>query len=101
MAFDNLASCNRTVPLAGVVQNDNGGAGLNGRGATAPAINGSTANNPLNSSSCSNYYNIRINPSNTGNIRGQSRFTLAEGLLLTVDPSYQYVLANGGGSTTL
>ena len=25
----------------------------------------------------------------------------ADGLLLTVDPSYQYVLANGGGSTTL
>ena len=99
--FDNLASCNRTVPLAGVVQNDNGGTGPNGTGTTAPAIAGSTANNPLNSSSCSNYYNVRINPSNTGNIRGQSRFTLADGVLLTIDPSYQYVLANGGGSTTL
>jgi iron complex outermembrane receptor protein len=101
MAFDNLATCNRTVPSAGVVQNDNGGTGPNGTGATAPAINGSTANNPLNSSSCSNYYNVRINPSNTGNIRGQSKFTLTDGLILTVDPSYQYVLANGGGSTTL
>ena len=47
------------------------------------------------------YYNVRINPSNTGNIRGQSRFTLCDSLILTVDPSYQYVLANGGGSTTL
>lgn len=100
VSFDNLASCNRTVPGAGI-QNDNGGTGPNGTGANAPAINGSTANNPLNSSSCSNYFNVRINPSNTGNIRGQSRFTLTDGLLLTIDPSYQYVLANGGGSTAL
>jgi iron complex outermembrane receptor protein len=52
-------------------------------------------------STCSNYYNLNINPSNTGNIRGQSRFTLADGIILTVDPSFQYVLANGGGNTTL
>ncbi len=38
----------------------------------------------------------QINPSNTGNIRGQSRFTLGDGLVLTIDPTYQYVLANGG-----
>lgn len=44
----------------------------------------------------SNFYGLRINPSNTGNIRGTSRFTLAEGLVLTVDPSFQYTLANGG-----
>jgi iron complex outermembrane receptor protein len=98
--FDNLASCNRTVPGPGV-QNDNGGTGPNGTGANAPAVNGSTANNPLNSSSCSNYYNVRINPSNTGNIRGQSRFTLSDQFILTVDPSFQYDLANGGGSSTL
>jgi iron complex outermembrane recepter protein len=98
--FDNLRSCNRTIPGPGI-QNDNGGTGPNGTGANAPAVNGSTANNPLNSSSCSNYYNVRINPSNTGNIRGQSRFTLSDSLILTVDPSFQYVLANGGGSTTL
>ncbi|MFN4297228.1 MAG: TonB-dependent receptor [Brevundimonas sp.] len=42
------------------------------------------------------YWGLRINPSNTGNIRLNSRFTLAEGLLLTVDPSFQYTLANGG-----
>ena len=101
MNFDNLASCNRTVPLAGTVQNDNGGTGPNGAGPAAPAINGSANNNPLNASSCTNYYNVRINPSNTGNLRGQSRFTLSDGLILTVDPSYQYVLANGGGSTVL
>jgi iron complex outermembrane receptor protein len=110
MEFDNLAVCNRTVPLNGTRQNDNGGTGPNGTGPNAPALPtpadgganyGSTQNNPLNSSSCTNYYNVRINPSNTGNIRGQSRFTLRHGLILTVDPSYQYVLANGGGSTTL
>ena len=46
----------------------------------------------------SGYYNLFINPSNTGNLRGQGRFTLTDGLVLTVDPSYQYVLANGGGN---
>lgn len=46
----------------------------------------------------SGYYNLFINPSNTGNVRAQGRFTLADGLILTVDPSYQYVLANGGGN---
>ncbi|WP_309612198.1 TonB-dependent receptor domain-containing protein [Sphingomonas sp.] len=97
-AFENLAKCNRTVGGRGV-QNDNGGTGPNGTLPADAAINGSTANNPANSSSCSNFYGVRINPSNTGNIRGSSRFTLAQGLVLTVDPSYQYVLANGGGST--
>lgn len=43
------------------------------------------------------YYNHSINPSNTGNIRGASRFTLMDSLTLTVDPSFQYVRANGGG----
>ena len=52
-------------------------------------------------SGCSNYYNVRINPSNTGNIRGQSKFTLADNIILTIDPSYQYVLANGGGTFTI
>lgn len=99
--FDNLASCNRTVPLNGVRQNDAGGTGPNGTGPTAPAINGSTNNNPLNASACTNLFSLRINPSNTGNIRGQSRFTLRNGLILTVDPSFQYVLANGGGTTVL
>lgn len=59
------------------------------------------ANNNRTFSGCSNYYNVRINPSNTGNIRGQSRFTLSDQLILTVDPSFQYVLANGGGTFTL
>jgi iron complex outermembrane receptor protein len=49
--------------------------------------------NPLST----NLLGLQINPSNTGNIRGQSRFTLGNGLVLTIDPTYQYVLANGGG----
>ncbi|MGF7148351.1 iron complex outermembrane receptor protein [Sphingomonas zeicaulis] len=48
--------------------------------------------------SCGSSFDERYNPSNTGNIRGASRFTLSDGLVLTVDPSYQYVKANGGGT---
>ncbi|UKK83501.1 TonB-dependent receptor [Sphingopyxis sp. BSN-002] len=48
--------------------------------------------------SCGSTFDERMNPSNTGNIRVNSRFTLAPGLVLTVDPSFQYVKANGGGT---
>lgn len=48
--------------------------------------------------SCGSVFDQRFNPSNTGNIRVGSRFTLADGLTLYVDPSYQYVKANGGGT---
>ena len=71
-------------------------AATSGSRTTRPALS-----NNRTFSGCSNFYEVRINPSNTGNIRGQSRFTLRDGLLLTVDPSYQYVLANGGGTFTL
>jgi iron complex outermembrane receptor protein len=50
--------------------------------------------------SCGTEFDRRYNPSDTGNVRASSRFTLADGLLLTVDPSYQYVKANGGGTVT-
>ncbi|MBU1375765.1 MAG: TonB-dependent receptor [Alphaproteobacteria bacterium] len=43
------------------------------------------------------YYDFNINPSNTGNIRGLSSWNLGDQLTLTVDPSFQYTLANGGG----
>ena len=48
--------------------------------------------------SCGTAYDYSFNPSNTGNIRVNSKFTLAHGLVLTVDPSYQYTKANGGSS---
>lgn len=49
---------------------------------------------------CGTEFDRRFNPSNTGNLRLSSRFTLADGLVLTVDPSFQYVKANGGGTVT-
>ncbi|MBT2188852.1 TonB-dependent receptor [Sphingobium nicotianae] len=51
-------------------------------------------------STCGTLFDYRYNPSNTGNIRIQSKFTLADGLVLTIDPSYQYVKANGGGTVS-
>jgi iron complex outermembrane receptor protein len=54
-------------------------------------------NTGLQNPGIANQLGVQINPSNTGNVRGQSRFTLLDGLILTVDPTYQYVLANGGG----
>ena len=59
----------------------------------APTFRNGVADNDTNST---NYWGLRVNPSNTGSIRGQSRFTLSDSLVLTVDPSFQYVLANGG-----
>lgn len=49
---------------------------------------------------CGTTFDERYNPSNTGNIRINSKFTLADGLVLTIDPSFQYVKANGGGTVT-
>ncbi|MGB3930285.1 MAG: TonB-dependent receptor, partial [Sphingobium sp.] len=50
---------------------------------------------------CTNYYGLRINPSNTGNVRLNSRFTLTDNLIFTLDGAYQYTLANGGGYTAI
>ncbi|MBO9579823.1 MAG: TonB-dependent receptor [Sphingobium sp.] len=50
---------------------------------------------------CGTLYDFRYNPSNTGNLRISSRFHLTDKLVLTVDPSYQYVKANGGGTTSV
>jgi len=47
---------------------------------------------------CGTEFDRRFNPSNTGNIRINSRFSLTDQLTLTVDPSFQYVKANGGGT---
>lgn len=50
--------------------------------------------------SCGTSFDERYNPSNTGNIRFNSRFTVTPKLVLTVDASFQYVKANGGGTVT-
>ena len=85
--FDNLTSCTRDAATAGVRDDDNAGGSAN-------------SNNLAFTTSCANFFGLRINPSNTGNIRINSKFTLSDNLTLTVDPSYQYVLASGGGTTT-
>lgn len=92
--YDNTAECHRATPTAGTADND---------GATPVASTPTllAADNPANPSSCSNYYALRDNPSDTGNIRIQSLWHLGEQFTFTLDPSMQYVLANGGGSTTL
>jgi len=82
--IDRLSACPRPVAGLGTVQ-DESLAAFQPCGGTTIGVD-------------SGYYNLFINPSNTGNIRAQMRFTLTDGLILTVDPSYQYVLANGGGN---
>lgn len=59
--------------------------------AAQPGVNDAT-------NTCGTEFDRRYNPSNTGNVRGSSRFTLADNLVLTIDPNYQYVKANGGGT---
>lgn len=75
-------TCRRQVPVAGTAQSD-GGAG-------SPALPAA----PFGRGGCA--YSA-INPSNTGNIRGQFSYGLTDQLRLTIDPSFQYTLANGGG----
>jgi iron complex outermembrane receptor protein len=53
---------------------------------TAPTVPGN----------CSDYYGRQVNPSNTGSIRGSALFHLTDNVRLTVDPSFQYTLADGG-----
>jgi iron complex outermembrane receptor protein len=48
--------------------------------------------------SCGSEFDRRFNPSNTGNVRIKSKFSLTDTLTLTVDPSFQSVKANGGGT---
>lgn len=61
-----------------------------------------TTNGPLGTSSNNgNYFETRLNPSNTGNLRMQSAFQLTDSLRLTVDPSFQYTLATGGSATNI
>ena len=54
---------------------------------------------PQPASSCSNYYGQRVNPSDTGSLRGKFKYHINDGLVFTFDPTFQYVLANGGTQT--
>jgi iron complex outermembrane receptor protein len=88
--FDNDFSCTRPTPVAGTAQNE----------ATQSTIVNSLGN-IVNNTTCSSYYNTRINPSNTGNVRVQLKYHLLDNVILTFDPNFQYVLANGGGFSTI
>ncbi|CAM3185353.1 TonB-dependent receptor [Sphingomonas antarctica] len=88
--YEQNARCLRPTPNAATPDNE---AGFPQTGVTS--IPG-----PVDQS-CTNFYGVRINPGDTGNIRINSKFTLSDKLVLTVDPSFQYVLANGGGFSTL
>lgn len=56
---------------------------------------------PSSTSSNASFQGVEENPTFTGNMRAESRFTLLPNLRLTVDPSYQWVLANGEGSSNI
>jgi iron complex outermembrane recepter protein len=100
--LDNNPLCARNPAGAGV-QNDN----ATPQPSTVISNNQFTTFNPpsatplVQDTSCTNYYGVRINPSNTGNLRFNSKATLSDKLTLSLDMGYQYVLANGGGFTTL
>jgi iron complex outermembrane receptor protein len=81
--------CFTDTPQAGVADAPAPSTLPGGRGAD---VNGDYA-------SCGTEFDRRYNPSNTGNIRMSSRFTFGA-FTLTVDPSFQWVKANGGGTVT-
>src|SRR6187402_738773 len=91
--YDYLDTCTRDFPTSGTADNDNANPSV------IPGL--PNTDNPANTSSCTNFYGVRINPSNTGNVRIQSLWHLGERFILTFDPSYQYTLANGGGTTAI
>ncbi|WP_294219385.1 TonB-dependent receptor [uncultured Sphingomonas sp.] len=67
---------------------------------TRPAAAGG-AGSQTDRTGCNNVYTTAFNPSNTGNIRLNSRYTLSDKLLFTFDGAYSWTRANGGGSTLL
>ena len=85
--LENDIACVRPAGVDGTVQNES-------TGATRFLSDGS-----ILTGSCTNYHGVRINPSNTGNIRGQFSYGLTDSLRFTFDPSFQYTIANGGGYT--
>jgi len=49
---------------------------------------------------CGTAFEYRPNPANLLNIRAAMKFTLADNLVFTADPSYQFTKANGGGTVS-
>ncbi|MFA4894351.1 TonB-dependent receptor [Brevundimonas sp.] len=87
--LENDIACFRPFAGAGTVQDEN-------TQSSRILSDGSAA-----SGNCTSAINLRINPSDTGNIRGQFSYALTDNLRFTFDPSYQYVLATGGTTTSL
>lgn len=82
--LENDIACVRPVGVEGVIQDEN-------TQSTRILSDGSVA-----LGNCGSAINLRTNPSDTANIRGQFSYALTNNLRFTFDPSYQYVLATGG-----
>jgi iron complex outermembrane recepter protein len=93
--YDNNAQCARPTFVGGTAQTEANFA--------QPSTSIPTSLTTLTGldASCTNFYGVRINPSDTGNVRINAKLSLSDSLTLTVDPSFQYVLANGGGFATI
>jgi iron complex outermembrane recepter protein len=63
---------------------------------TAAAVAGSADK----ANTCGSAYDYRDNPANLANIRGSARVTLTDKLVFSIDPSYQFTKANGGGTVS-
>lgn len=87
--LENDIACFRPFGADGTVQNE-------GTQSTRIQSDGSIA-----TGNCGSARNLRINPSDTGNLRGQFSYALTDNLRFTFDPSYQYVLATGGTTFSL
>ncbi len=66
--------------------------------ASAAGVRGTVQNDR---NSCNNVAGTAINPSNTGNVRVNSRFGVTDKLTFTFDGAYSFTRANGGGSTLM
>ena len=55
---------------------------------------------PDTPNACGTQFERRYNPSNTGNIRLNSRYSLTERLIFSLDGAYQTTKANGGGTVS-
>jgi iron complex outermembrane receptor protein len=67
-------------------------------GCALPSASGAIGTPQSDTNACGNVYSTAINPSNTGNLRLNSRFGLTDKLTFTFDGAYQFTRANGGGS---
>jgi iron complex outermembrane receptor protein len=59
-----------------------------------------TAGKKDTANTCGTAYDLGYNPADRFNVRMNTRFTLGHGLILTVDPSYNYTKSNGSAAVT-